>query len=54
MNEWSTYFQNRDFMEKSRIMIINRDMAEYTAQKIGLKENIKVLDGTVLRMIRTV
>ncbi|MGN0648824.1 MAG: YcaO-like family protein [Oscillospiraceae bacterium] len=44
MNEWSTYFQNPDFMEKSRIMIINRDMAEYTAKKIGLRENIKVLD----------
>ena len=44
MNEWSTYFQNTDFMEKSRIMIINRDAAGYVAQKIGLKGGFRVLD----------
>lgn len=44
MNEWSTYFQNPDFMEQSRLMIINRDMAGYVAEKIGLRPGLRVLD----------
>ena len=44
MNEWSTYFQNTDFMEQSRMMIINRDAAGYVAEKVGLRPGLRVLD----------
>ena len=44
MNEWSTYFQNPDFMEQSRLMIINRDAAGYVAEKAGLRNGLRVLD----------
>lgn len=44
MNDWSTNFQNPDFMKKSRMMIINRDMAAYTVEKLGLKSGMRVLD----------
>ena len=44
MNEWSTYFQNTDFMEQSRLMILNRDAAGYVAEKVGLRPGLRVLD----------
>lgn len=44
MNEWSTNFQNPDFMKKSRMMIINRELAAYTVEKLGLKSGMCVLD----------
>ena len=43
-NYWSTFVQNSDFLESSRIEIMNADMAAYVADKLGLKPGMRVLD----------
>ncbi|MBR0448751.1 MAG: YcaO-like family protein [Peptococcaceae bacterium] len=44
MREWSTYCQNADYLEKSRMLIMNRDMAQQVVEWIGLKPGDTVLD----------
>ena len=44
MREWSTYCQNADFLEKSRMLIMNRDMSSQVAGWIGIKPGDTVLD----------
>lgn len=44
MREWSTYCQNADFLEKSRMLIMNRDMSSQVVDWIGIKPGDKVLD----------
>lgn len=44
MRQWSTYCQNADFLEKSRMLIMNRDMSSQVAGWIGLKSSDNVLD----------
>lgn len=44
MKEWSKYFQNPDFLEKSRMMLMNNDLKEYVVDKIGITEKMNVLD----------
>lgn len=43
-NFWSTYTQNPAFLDASRIQIMNRDMTAYYCEKLGIKENMKVLE----------
>ena len=44
MKEWSLYFQNEEFLAKSRFLIMNRDMRPMIADWLGLRPGIKVLD----------
>ena len=44
MREWSTYCQTADFLEKSRMLIMNRDMSAQVADWIGIKPGDTVLD----------
>lgn len=44
MRDWSTYFQNGDFLEKSRMLIMNRDMAARVAEWIGITDDAQILD----------
>lgn len=43
-SEWSDYIQNPNFLEGSRIMLFNHDLAEFTVKKLNLKSGMKVLD----------
>lgn len=44
MKKWSKYFQNEEFLEKTRMYILNEDMKGYVAEKTGLRPGMKVLD----------
>ena len=44
MNEWSDYFQNEEFLAKSRYLIMNRDMLPLVARWLRLMPSSKVLD----------
>ena len=44
MKQWSRYFQNEEFLEHTRMFVLNDDMKDYVAQKIGLRSGMKVLD----------
>ncbi len=44
MNEWSDYFQNEEFLAKSRYLIMNRDMLPLIARWLRLVPGIRVLD----------
>ncbi len=43
MKSW-TYYQNPEFLEKTRLAIINKDLLPYIVNKLRLKPNIKILD----------
>ena len=43
-NYWSTYIQDPDFLDSSRIKIMNADLAGYVAEKLGLRPGMRVLD----------
>ncbi|MDO5445633.1 MAG: YcaO-like family protein [Eubacteriales bacterium] len=43
-SEWSTYLQNPDFLESSRLMIMNSELTGYVAGKLALKPGMRVLD----------
>ena len=44
MKSWSGFFQNEEFLEKTRMYVLNPEMSGYVAEKIGLKEGMRVLD----------
>jgi len=44
VNEWSDYFQNEEFLAKSRYLIMNRDMLPLVARWLRLMPSSKVLD----------
>ncbi|MCR5356367.1 MAG: class I SAM-dependent methyltransferase [Lachnospiraceae bacterium] len=44
MKKWSRYFQNKEYLEKTRMFILNEDMRGYIVEKIGLRPGMKVLD----------
>ncbi len=44
MKQWSRFFQNEEYLEKTRMFILNEDMREYVAEKIGLHSGMEVLD----------
>ncbi|MDO4478710.1 MAG: class I SAM-dependent methyltransferase [Lachnospiraceae bacterium] len=44
MKQWSKFFQNEEFLEKTRMFILNEDMRDYVIDKNGLKPGLKVLD----------
>ncbi len=43
MKNW-TYYQNSEYLEKTRLAIMNRDLLPYIIEKIGLKPGMKILD----------
>lgn len=44
MKEWSKYFQNPNFLERSRMMLMNPDLKKYVVDKVGIKSGMSVLD----------
>ncbi len=44
MKKWSRFFQNEEYLEKTRMYILNEDMRGYVTEKIGLTVGMKVLD----------
>ena len=43
MSDWVRY-QNQEYLEKTRMMIMNRDLLPYTIEKLGIRSSMKVLD----------
>ena len=42
--KWSVYFQNPDFLEKSRMLLIPEDMKPLVRKWCGLKDGMRILD----------
>lgn len=44
MNEWSTYFQNPEFLEGSRLFMLDPEFRPLVAKWVGLKSGMRILD----------
>ena len=44
MKQWSSFFQNPEFLEKTRMYILNEDMRDLVTEKLNLRPGMKVLD----------
>ena len=44
MKQWSRFFQNEAFLEKTRLYLLREDQRAYVAERIGLRPGLRVLE----------